>query len=232
MARIDFAMGLVLQRLGGAYVAHRRHRRIRCLAASAGGENAARGAGAAFVVIDFDPWQTIIDLSITNVGKTLARDVHFEFQPPLTSTHYGTPPRERLSDLNLFKNGIPSLAPGREIRVFFDQFPARVGAGLPLTYDVRVSCSDPVRRTYEDRTVLDLASYLGTGGVTRHDIHDLHRQVEKIAQTLHKWTDPDGIKVLSWDQRQRRNEERNAKLAQEEAAAAANETAPQNDSTA
>jgi hypothetical protein len=102
---------------------------------------------------------------------------------------------------------------------------------LPLTYDVRVSYSHPVRRTYEDRTVLHLESYRGTGGVTRHDIHDLHRQVEKIAQTLHKWTDPDGVKVLSWDQRQRR-EERNAKLAQEEAAAAANETAPQNDSTA
>ena len=83
-----------------------------------------------FVVIDFHPWSTIIELKITNIGSTLARNVQFEFEPPLATSHDDTAGRGSLMDLNLFKNGIPSLAPTKEIRLFFDQFPARLAGGL------------------------------------------------------------------------------------------------------
>lgn len=71
-----------------------------------------------FVVIDFNAWRTIIEVTITNAGATLARDVRFEFDPPFVSTHDGSPRREGgISGLSIFKNGIPSLAPGKEIRL-------------------------------------------------------------------------------------------------------------------
>jgi hypothetical protein len=36
-----------------------------------------------FVVIDFEPWNVFIDLKIRNIGKTLAHDVRFQFEPTL-----------------------------------------------------------------------------------------------------------------------------------------------------
>jgi hypothetical protein len=93
-----------------------------------------------FVLIDFDAWGTIVELRITNIGKTIARDIRFKFDPSLTSTHDALgDPRGRVGDLSLFKDGIPSLAPGKEIKIFFDHFPGRLEAKLALTYHVTVS---------------------------------------------------------------------------------------------
>jgi hypothetical protein len=68
-----------------------------------------------FVLIDFHPWSTIIELKITNTGRTLARDVRFAFDPPLTTTH-DTSGRGNLMELNVFKTGIPHSRRGRRSR--------------------------------------------------------------------------------------------------------------------
>jgi hypothetical protein len=161
-----------------------------------------------FVIIDFHPSRTTIELTISNVGATLARDVKFEFDPPLTTTHDSTPLRGNLMELNLFKNGIPSLAPAKEVKLFFDQFPSRIEQELPMTYDVQVSYRDPAGKKYSEPTVLDLAMYLGTGGVKRNDLHDIHRQLEAIAKEIQKWTAfGGGIKTMSpADLKQREHE--------------------------
>jgi len=150
-----------------------------------------------FVIIDFHPWSTMIELKIKNVGATLARDVKFEFDPPLTTTHDDTPGRGNLMELNLFKNGIPSLVPGKEITLFFDQFPARIGQGLEMTYDVRISYTDAKGTPYFEPTVLDLSMYLGTGGITRHGIHDVHKRLEELVREVKKWSySGGGLKVM------------------------------------
>src|SRR5581483_8627405 len=88
-----------------------------------------------FVIIDFHAFQTIAELTITNIGATLARNVTFKFTPPLVTTHDNSPGgRGNLMNLNIFKNGIPSLPPNKQMKLFFDQFPARIQAELPLTY--------------------------------------------------------------------------------------------------
>jgi hypothetical protein len=162
------------------------------------------------VLIDFHPRSTIIELNITNIGRTLARDVRFAFDPPLTTTHDEAPGRGNLMELNVFKTGIPSLAPGKKIKLFFDRFPARFEKRLPLTYDVKVSYKDPAGKPYSEPTVLDLSMYLGTGGITRHDIHDVHKRLKEIADSMKRWTDFSGLKVLTRADIERRNEEREA----------------------
>jgi hypothetical protein len=139
-----------------------------------------------FVVIDFFPIGGVaIEIRITNIGSTLARDVHFEFEPKLISTHDDEGgSREPVADLNLFKNGIPSLAPGREMKIFFDQFPARVERGLPMTYQVKIRYRDRNGKPLTDTTVLDLSMYLDTGGITRHGLHDIHKRLEEISKLL------------------------------------------------
>jgi hypothetical protein len=151
-----------------------------------------------FVIIDFNAWSTIIELTIKNIGRTLARDVRFDFTPNLATTHDATPGRGKITDLNLFKDGIPSLAPSKEIKLFFDQFTERIAASLPMTYDVQISYRDGNGRAYSERTVLDLSMYVGTGGITRHDIHDVHKRLKELVKEVKKWTFfGGGIKTMS-----------------------------------
>ena len=161
-----------------------------------------------FVIIDFDPFSTLIELTITNTGTTLARNVQFEFTPPLTTTHDDMPGRGNLMDLNVFKNGIPSLAPGKEIRLFFDQFPARIDQQLTMMY-------------------------IGTGGVTRHGLDDIHKQLKVIADNVKQWTDISGLKVITRADLKQRKAELDAFYAEQEEAASAAEGAegPSNGTT-
>jgi len=141
-----------------------------------------------FVIMDLDVQGPIIDLRIKNIGKTLARDVRFEFRPPqFASTFDGTPGRESgLKGLNVFKEGIPTLAPNTEIKFFFDLYPERLEARLPMKYEVTISYNGTGRKRHSDKTVLDVNTFLGTGGVTRHGLHDIHERLKEIGATLKK----------------------------------------------
>jgi hypothetical protein len=173
-----------------------------------------------FVLIDFHAWSTIIEIRITNIGATIAREVRFKFDPPLASTRDNQPPCP-LRELNVFKHGIPSLAPGKEIKLFFDQFPARVGADLPMTYDVEVSYRDHAGEDYSEPIVLDLAMYVGTGGITRYGVHDIYKEIKAIADNVKRWTHFSGLKVLTRADLKEREAELDAFEAEQEKAAAA-----------
>jgi hypothetical protein len=64
-----------------------------------------------FVLIDFRAWQTIVEIVITNIGSTLAREVTFSFDPPLASTRDNEPTARKIGEVNILKTRIPSLAP-------------------------------------------------------------------------------------------------------------------------
>jgi hypothetical protein len=179
-----------------------------------------------FVVIEFDfVGGTIIELLIKNIGRTLARGVTFKFKPGITSTLDDNPSMVKRAELNVFRRGVPSLAPGREIRVLFDQFPPRLERGFPMMYEVEVSYRRPRgRKTLTDKTVLDLDAYIGTGGVTRHGLHDIHKQLEKIARDLHQWSaGTSGVKVMTREDLKRQRRELDAEYEAFERAAEAAE---------
>lgn len=184
----------------------------------------ARNSGVAIAATP-STWQTIIELRITNTGRTLARDVRFEFDPPLASSHDDGGGRGPLMELNIFKHGIPSLAPGKEITIFFDQYPSRAEKKLPMTYSARVAYTDTTGKQYSDPLTLDLQMYLGTGGVTRHGMHDIHKQLKVIADTVKKWTDYSGVKVMTRADIKERNAEWQAEHLERQAAADAEDEA-------
>jgi hypothetical protein len=156
-----------------------------------------------FVVIDFEPWNPFVDLTITNSGKTLAQDVQFDFKPKLTSVKDKQHAFVPVADLNLFRNGIPSFPPGKRIVLFFDRYPDRIEERLPERYDVVVSYSDESGKRYSEKTVLDLSMYRDIGEITRYGIHDVHSRLKEIEKTLKAWTHPDGLKVLTPEDRRR-----------------------------
>jgi len=161
-----------------------------------------------FVIVDFHAWSTIIELTITNIGATLARNVAFEFSEPLVTTHDEGPGRGTPMDLNIFKHGIPSLPPRKEIRLFFDQFPARIQAGLPMTYEVRLTYADSAGKRYDEAQVLDLNMYIGTGGITRYGLHEVHNLLKTIAEQVKKWTDwGGGVRIVTSSDIDERNAE-------------------------
>lgn len=139
-----------------------------------------------FVVIDLDSSaHTLFDLVVTNIGPTMARNVEFIFQPRAETTDKDLDPYK----LKMFRDGISSLAPAKEIRALFDQGPRRINSDLPDTYEVTITYTDQSgKRHYEETVDLDFGLYWGRRTVHVKGVHDLHRELERISTEIRKWT--------------------------------------------
>src|SRR2546421_652681 len=116
---------------------------------------------------------------------------------PLESSPTGA---REIDDPPLFREPIPTLPPGKKIRVLFDQFNDRLDAGLPLTYDVELRYRGPVgRNKWSDLYRLDLGIYLGSQ-LPPKGIPELVTEVENVRKEIERWRDS-GIRVHASDQR-------------------------------
>jgi hypothetical protein len=148
-----------------------------------------------FVVIDLgSSRQGFFDLVVTNIGSTMARDVTFEFEPPMaTSKNYMD-----IYDLKAFKHGISTLPPGKEFRTLLDFGPPRYEEKLPDLYRVKIRYrGDPGDRTYTEEMDLDFGLYWNRRYITLRDIHDVHKQLEAIAKELRRWRPGIGSGLLA-----------------------------------
>lgn len=152
------------------------------------------------MIVDFDHVDMLFLLVIENVGRTMARNVVIKFDKPLTTTIER--PRE-LHEAALFREPIPSLPPGKKLRVPFDTLPARMENGLPLAYEVTLRYEGPSGRKYGegegyrlDMGVYEVV-YAGPKGLP-----DLVAEVKKIRAEVEKWKgDIRGLLVQTVDQR-------------------------------
>ena len=142
-----------------------------------------------FVVVEFDVFRRLpfVYLVVKNYGATLARNVTIDFDPPLASSIDLEEPR--VSQLGFIVDGIPSLAPGREIETLFDSFIQRKGdTTLPDRYTVTVSADGDDGKRWTDMIELDLDIYRRLSYIGQKDIGDLHKMLEKIQGEMHRWT--------------------------------------------
>jgi hypothetical protein len=160
-----------------------------------------------FVLLDFEiVFAVFVELHVRNVGTTLARDIRFEFDKPL-ETAVGDA-NWNPADLSMFRDGIPSLAPGKVIKVLFDQFVQREEKKLPRTYRATVTYTDSRRKNrYREEILLDLNTYVGTNGINQAGLHEIHKQLEKIAKNVERWTDFHGLKIVTSEDQARRAEQ-------------------------
>jgi hypothetical protein len=142
---------------------------------------AARTQGIApqvVIYIDMPSGNWALYLVAKNIGKSVAKDVHFGFDPPMMSG-FGNEPHE--SEISFVKEGIRSLAPGQELRVFLDviqnyfgEMAKRLKPRLPTAYNVRVTYrgeSQPDQIISEQ--VIDLSMFEGISHLEEKESKDI-----------------------------------------------------------
>jgi hypothetical protein len=170
-----------------------------------------------FVVVDFDvEGGYMVYLEVVNMGTSLARDVRIEIDPPLESAI-----DIDMGKLKMLSDGIATLAPGKKYRTFFDMSFRRNEdrPDLPMNHIARVRYWDEKRKRQFDETLnLDLDQYMHINTVTRHGLHDIHKELEKMRKVFEKWTSGigSGVLALSLEEARAENERRYAAMEKRE----------------
>lgn len=115
----------------------------------------------------------------------------------------------RLSKIEMFSNGIPSLPPGQELSTLLDQIPVRLEAGLPNRYEVEVSYDGPNGRRYTESQTLSLETHLGLTRIERKDVHDVAKALEEIKKEIKRWSafgGGSGLRIVTEEDMRRRYE--------------------------
>lgn len=156
-----------------------------------------------FVVIDFEVEAgNLIYLEIANLGTSLARNVRIAIDPPLKTTT-----KIRFKDMKMLNEGIPTLVPGKRVRTLYDLFNRRRDKALPSAHTATISYTDEDGgRDYEEKFVLDLELYRYLSTVTRHTIHDVHKQLAELNRTLNKWSASVGSGMIAMSPEEARSE--------------------------
>lgn len=147
-----------------------------------------------FVIAELVP-DFIITFRVRNAGQTLARNVRITWDifPRVTGKFAKDPVWTGPDASVLFRDGIPFLPPGEEVSTLFDHFPDRVDMGLEMQFKVTVAYDDFTElHHYAETLVLDLDLYRGLRRMDRKDIHDATRELKRMADSMHKWTDTAG----------------------------------------
>ena len=135
---------------------------------------------APYVVAYFDiPYgMPLIYLIVRNAGKSVAKDVKLEFQPPLKNSN-----GEAINNIPFIKDGIGSIPPEYEIKTFFDTAISYFGKKeLPLTYTAKVSYSGGLwPATRNEEQIMDLSAFKSVY-INMKGMHELVKEVEMLVK--------------------------------------------------
>jgi len=133
-----------------------------------------------YVYVDFVFDTSVILIMVKNSGRSGAKNIKFLFSPGLISSK-----NEKISEINMFKEGIKFLPPEIEIKTWFDMGPSFYKSDLPKTYNVEIEYQNVITdKKYRESFVLDLNTRLGITTMGRHTLHDLVEELKKINSTL------------------------------------------------
>jgi len=143
---------------------------------------------APYVIAYFEVKNHAIYLYIKNIGKTVARNIKLEFEPKLQTTLM----EDYISNTNLIKNGIKSIAPGQEIKTLLDTAPRYLNSSLPMSYAVKIGyCGGLLNKIRESEQILDISVLSGLipgdeNGIPElvKEIKDLSKNNKKISEML------------------------------------------------
>jgi hypothetical protein len=178
-----------------------------------------RDQSRAYVVafFDFEPDRDFPKLVVQNLGTTAAYKIRLQADPPLRSS-LDEGPGTAIGEVGILKQGIATLAPGRQMSTVFDVVSERPN-DWEDTYRIDVTYRDRSDKTWTDSFTLDLlalkhSTYVGEKGMTAlvDEVHGLTKEVRSLrGETLQVEVEERAVR------RARIKEERDRQMAEFEA---------------
>lgn len=123
----------------------------------------------------------VMFLVVKNIGKTVAKDIKFKFEPALM-TGFGDKIKE--FDIYLLREGISSLAPMQEIRTPLDVHSNYLKDKLPTIYKVQVNYSGVLQpNEIVTEQVIDLSMFNDLTVLQKKGESNVIEALEEIART-------------------------------------------------
>jgi hypothetical protein len=139
-----------------------------------------------YVIVTVEPSEVsrhLFDLVIRNIGQRPAESVSISLDPP--------PVRARetdgyeLSNAKMLNEPVAMIAPGQEMRAFYDSHIDRNGRDdLPTIHRVKLSYQDSSGHKYLEASVIDINAMQGTMSTDLKTVHDIAKSLAEIQKTL------------------------------------------------
>jgi hypothetical protein len=139
-----------------------------------------------YVIVTVEPSEVsrhLFDLVIRNIGQRPAEVVSISLDPP--------PIRARetdgyeLANAKMLKEPVEMIAPGQEMRAYYDSHIERNGRDdLPTTHRVQLSYKDSSGNEYKGTSIVDINAMRGTIFTTVMTVHDIAKSLAEIQKSL------------------------------------------------
>lgn len=139
-----------------------------------------------YVIVTVEPSEAtrhLFDLVVRNIGQRPAEAVSISLDPP--------PARARetdgheLANARMLTEPVAMIAPGQEMRAFYDSHIDRNGRDdLPTSHKVSLKYRDSSRHEYTGTSVIDINAMRGTMSVNVKTLHDIGLSLEEIQKTV------------------------------------------------
>jgi hypothetical protein len=139
-----------------------------------------------YVIVTVEPSEVsrhLFDLVIRNIGQRPAEVVSISLDPPPVRAHETD--GYELSDAKMLKEPVAMIAPGQEMRAFYDSHVDRNGRDdLPTTHRVRLSYQDSSGHRYTGTSIIDINAMRGTMFTGVKTVHDIAKSLAEIQEAL------------------------------------------------
>ena len=156
----------------------------------------AREATRPYIIVTAEPspigWR-VMDLVIRNIGQRPAYNVKVSLTPePVRANET---PGAPISEVQWLREPIPMLAPGQELRTFYDAMEERLNSGrsdLPTSHDYSVEYDEGTvaakkgKRDHRDSGVVDLNAMAGAMQPDVYNIHHVASALRDIKKEVAK----------------------------------------------
>ncbi len=139
-----------------------------------------------YVIVTVEPTlasRHLFDLVVRNIGQRPAEAVSIRLDPPPVSAVEET--GFELSKARMLTEPVAMIAPGQEMRAFYDSHFARNGRDdLPASHKVSVSYQDSSGHKYMGTSVIDIDAMKGTMFTSMKTLDDIGKSLEEIQKTV------------------------------------------------
>jgi hypothetical protein len=139
-----------------------------------------------YVIVTVEPSRVsrhLFDLVIRNIGQRPAEAVSISLDPPPIRAHEAD--GYELANAKMLKEPVAMIAPGQEMRAFYDSHIDRNGRDdLPTSHRVRLSYQDSSGLRYTGESVIDINAMRGTMFTEVKTVHDIAKSLAEIQKTL------------------------------------------------